>query len=89
MTPENLCYWLQGFLEIQNPNSLNETQIQIIKDHLSLVFKKETPSRVFTRDINPFYPNKWNDRPETLGDWWNLSREDYKAKYGEYPIASC
>lgn len=45
MTPENFCYWLQGCLEISNPRSLNELETQIIKDHLALVFKKETPVR--------------------------------------------
>jgi hypothetical protein len=42
MTPENFCYWLQGMLEISNTTSLNETQIGQIKEHLQLVFKKET-----------------------------------------------
>ena len=43
MTPENFCYWLQGLLEIGNPKNLDENQINTIKDHLRLVFKKETP----------------------------------------------
>lgn len=43
MTPEQFVYWLQGFFEISNPESLNVTQTQIIQDHLKLVFKKETP----------------------------------------------
>ena len=42
MTPENFCYWLQGLLEIGDPSELNMTQVEIIKDHLNLVFKKET-----------------------------------------------
>lgn len=37
MTPEQFTYWLQGFIEI------NTKQLQIIKDHLNTVFKKETP----------------------------------------------
>lgn len=43
MTPEQFVYWLQGLMEVGNPTSLNEIQTQQIKDHLSLVFKKETP----------------------------------------------
>ena len=43
MTPENFCYWLQGLLEVGDPKRLNYHQIQQIKDHLQLVFKKETP----------------------------------------------
>lgn len=46
MTPENFTFWLQGFMEIQNPTTLDKDQIQIIKDHLDLVFNKVTPVRV-------------------------------------------
>lgn len=45
MTPEQFTYWLQGFFEISNTNSLNENQVLIIKDHLKLVFNKVTPNR--------------------------------------------
>lgn len=45
LSPESFCYWLQGFVEL-NPNAmLTLTQWQIVKDHLALVFKKETPDR--------------------------------------------
>lgn len=45
MTPEQFTYWLQGFFEISNPEKLDEKQTQIIKDHLDLVFDKQTPDR--------------------------------------------
>lgn len=45
MTPENFCYWLQGLLEIGNPDQLTKQQIEIIQDRLDLVFNKETPTR--------------------------------------------
>lgn len=45
MTPEQFCYWLQGFVEM-NPNAmLTHTQWVIIKDHLKLVMNKQTPNR--------------------------------------------
>lgn len=43
MTPENFCYWLQGFVETVNPTSIDEQQTKVIKDHLQLVFNKVTP----------------------------------------------
>jgi len=54
MTTENFAYWLKGFVEI-NGTEPNKEQWQIIKDHLELVFKKETP----------FYPtpNFLDNRP--------------------------
>lgn len=45
MTPEQFTYWLQGFAEL-NPQAPNAEQWQSIRDHLNLVFKKETPVRV-------------------------------------------
>ena len=47
MTPEQFCYWLQGFIEIAGDDlkKLDEKRIQIIKDHLDLVFNKVTPDR--------------------------------------------
>ena len=44
MTPENFCYWLQGFIEIENPKTINTQQVQEIKNHLQLVFEKKTPT---------------------------------------------
>lgn len=38
-------YWLQGFFEISDAKKLDEKQVQIIKDHLNLVFNKVTPNR--------------------------------------------
>lgn len=43
MTSEQFTYWLQGFMEICDPEILDERQTQIIKDHLKLVFDKQTP----------------------------------------------
>lgn len=45
MNENQFVYWMQGFVEL-NPNAmLTLTQWQIVKDHLALVFKKETPDR--------------------------------------------
>jgi hypothetical protein len=58
MTPEQFAYWLQGFMEICNPETLDEEQTQIIKDHLALVFNKQTPARtVPNAPANPTWSN--------------------------------
>ena len=44
MTPEQFTYWLQGFIEINDPKTIEEKETQIIKDHLATVFKKVTPN---------------------------------------------
>ena len=52
MTPEQFCYWLQGFFEIEyasnNPEkvTLTSRQVETIKDHLKLVFNKQTPVQI-------------------------------------------
>jgi hypothetical protein len=38
MTPENFCYWLQGYFELAKTSSFNEEQTLLIKQHLDMVF---------------------------------------------------
>jgi len=53
MTPRDFVYWLQGYLEISGARVLEEYEVSVIKDHLKLVFSKETPDRTVT----PFLGN--------------------------------
>jgi len=41
MTSRDFCYWMQGFFEIQNPESIEKDKVEMIKKHLNLVFKHE------------------------------------------------
>lgn len=46
MTSRDFCFWLQGFFEVSNVSDdpykgLNPKQAEMIKAHLSLVFKHE------------------------------------------------
>lgn len=45
MNESTFVYWLQGFVEIANTDTISEKPWQIIKDHLKLVFDKKTPDR--------------------------------------------
>lgn len=49
MTPENFCYWLQGYIEISRANNqpivITDKEVKVIEDHLSLVLTKVTPNR--------------------------------------------
>lgn len=38
MKPDQFCYWLQGFFELSDEDTINEVQIDAIKRHLNLVF---------------------------------------------------
>lgn len=41
MKSRDFVYWLQGFFELQNPEVINKERTEMIKNHLSLVFKHE------------------------------------------------
>ena len=44
MTERDFIYWLNGFFELSNPSTLDEKQVQIIKEHLAFVLNKQTPT---------------------------------------------
>lgn len=62
MEPRDFCYWLQGFMEIQDIGSENDMegihpeQARIIRDHLKLVFDKQTPNRSGGSGGGSIYP---------------------------------
>lgn len=41
MTPRDFVYWLNGFIEINKPESITDAQLEIIKEHLQKVVKYE------------------------------------------------
>lgn len=41
MTSRDFCFWLQGFFEVSGVGTLNGEQADVVKRHLSLVFKHE------------------------------------------------
>ena len=44
MDSTQFVYWLNGFIELSGGAAISEEQVKIIKDHISLVLKKETPN---------------------------------------------
>ena len=42
MNERDFCYWLKGYFELTYDNQLTADQIEIIREHLNLVFDKET-----------------------------------------------
>lgn len=41
MNSIDFCYWLQGYFEVSEAEDLTPKQTEIVKAHLSLVFKHE------------------------------------------------
>ena len=52
MTPENFCYWLQGFDEITGGQVPSPEQWEVIRKHLLLVFTQVIDSH---KILNPGY----------------------------------
>ena len=93
MKPRDFCYWLQGHLEIDAPNGVSELsreQVQVIQDHLDLVFKKVTPDRkkvaepISREDVaEQFKTPKWdflNPKPHAP----HIFPEPFYPKDGEF-----
>jgi len=59
MTTEQFTYWLKGFMELNETNTLTEKQYQIVKDHLDLVFDKKTPNRDLDVKLPSLTPTPW------------------------------
>ena len=71
MTPEQFIYWLQGHVELlENDKPPSKKQWQIIRDHLNLVFFKQTPDRSDFPEFDPFditrRPNNPLTTPNTI-----------------------
>lgn len=49
MTSRDFCYWLQGLFELSETKTLSEQQVQIIRNHLAMVFYHE---------IDPSFPEE-------------------------------
>ena len=41
MQSRDFAYWLQGFFEISDAKAMTESQVEIVKKHLALVFVHE------------------------------------------------
>lgn len=62
MTPQDFCYWLQGYFEISNNVTLTQGQVKQIKKHLKLVFyhhidPKEPGDQQVSQDIHDGIPS--------------------------------
>jgi hypothetical protein len=57
MTPEQFCYWLQGYFEInQDLPTFGEKEITVVQGHLQKVFNQ---NQVVNRNVNK--PMEIND----------------------------
>jgi hypothetical protein len=69
MTSKDFVYWLQGFFELSEPNkALTPEQIQIIRNHLKLVFLYEIdPSYSDNKIVQQIFQNIHDGKEPLLG----------------------
>lgn len=47
MDTRDFCYWMAGFMElVEHGETMSTAGVSTIKDHLKLVFDKQTPDRL-------------------------------------------
>lgn len=75
MKSRDFCYWLQGFFEINDAavdsiNELTHEQVEMIKNHLALVFKHEIDPAMGNADhqeeLNEIHSGKKPKPPKEL-----------------------
>jgi hypothetical protein len=58
MTSKDFVYWFQGFFELSDTKTLDEKQVQTIKNHLKLVFLHEIdPSYSDDKTVQQIFQN--------------------------------
>ena len=67
MTPEQFCYWMNGYVEL-NGDVPNEDQWAVIVEHLQTVFKKTTVLTVENDSLKQ-YLDKMNERSPNWGTY--------------------
>ena len=76
MEPLNFIYWLQGYLELQDPKTIDGPKVQMIKDHLGLVLNKVTPDR-HLKTLEKLKDEIQKGKPEVInmGEHWLTTRQ--------------
>lgn len=89
MNQTELLYWLQGMLEYTDIPKLSEedakTKLQGIKDHLSLVFKKVTPT-IPAPGISTPVPTPIIKEERTADDWHKIFKKHLEKGFPNRPL---
>jgi hypothetical protein len=74
MTSEQFAFWLQGWMELENPQEMTKEQVDTVKRHLALVFKYE---------IDPSYTSDPQIQQElqNIHDGTQGTKEDDNIQY--------
>lgn len=87
MNTQEFCYWLQGFFELcPDCSTLNEKQVQAIRNHLNLVFVHDIDPRA---SEGKELPEQYEELLQDLHDG-KLQRPPSKPNQGpQGPVYRC
>lgn len=81
MKPESFIYWLHGYFEISESNTLSEKQVQVIKDHLDLCFNKVTPDRSKEEWVQPYFVPEQKTETENPSGFYPIGSKNTNDYY--------
>lgn len=93
MTSDQFVFWLQGFFEISQHsdggNTLNEKQVEEIKNHLKLVMNKVTPDISEEKGTQlPLFPSYQPVMPP-FNPGLEHDNTGVKPSWPHYPVVTC
>lgn len=92
MDPLSFAYWLQGYFELTDSGQqMSAQQVQIIKDHLDLVFTKVTPNYtpISSNYFFPFVGDGITDESLKPIEYCGMPPVSQYEAYYNGPQASC
>jgi hypothetical protein len=54
MTHRDFAYWLQGYMEINDPKTIDERSLQIIKEHMRVVLEHQKNNQTVSSPFGTF-----------------------------------
>ena len=85
ITPVNFCYWLQGYLEVGNPETIDREQLKTIREHLDNVFVDFAKPATINYPLGTTVPSVM----EGINVWNNGKTTEHPFLQFAEPLASC
>lgn len=93
MKEENFIYWLQGCLELGNPNSMTSEQVKMVQKHIKLVDTfspfMDSIEGFFNKRKDGVNASSMNDLKKTVQEQLNPVTQENVAHKGSSLLRSC
>lgn len=99
MTSRDFIYWLQGYFELNDPKTIDEKTIKIIRNHVNLVFKYEidpsySDDPKVQAELQAIHDGEPFEGDDLSGDKvditeWRPENQDIFPPYDNNPVFRC